>query len=132
MSASLLNRIYLPLAFLLLLSIAIACGSDDDPVAPELPKETTAPGDVTDIRITATTDTSATLAWTAPGDDGMTGTASQYDIRYSTSVITDANFSSATQVSSVPPPRYGRDGGNVYGHRTPGQLHLVPCREDGG
>ena len=31
--------------------------------------------------------TSATLLWTAPGDDGMTGRAARYDIRYSSNAI---------------------------------------------
>ena len=30
---------------------------------------------------------SATLLWTAPGDDGVAGRASRYDIRYSSSAI---------------------------------------------
>ncbi len=46
----------------------------------------------------------AQIAWTAPGDDGATGTAASYDIRYSTSAITDANFASATQVTGEPAP----------------------------
>jgi len=48
-------------------------------------------------------DKTITLRWTAPGDDGMTGTASAYDLRMSTSSITSANFSSATAVMPVPP-----------------------------
>jgi chitodextrinase len=37
----------------------------------------------------------------------MSGTASQYDIRYSTSAINNGNFSSATQVGSPPTPLVG-------------------------
>ena len=44
------------------------------------------------------------LAWTAPGDDGRTGTASSYDIRYSTEPIGSSNFESATRWSSPPTP----------------------------
>jgi chitodextrinase len=51
-----------------------------------------------------TTYNSVTLAWTTPGDDSLAGTASQFDIRYSTSVITAANFASATQVTGEPVP----------------------------
>ncbi len=48
---------------------------------------------------------SVTLDWTTPGDDSLTGTASQFDIRYSTSTITPANFNSATRwTSGVPAP----------------------------
>ena len=45
------------------------------------------------------------LVWTAPGDDGTVGTASGYDMRMSTSPITDANFSSATAIASPPAPQ---------------------------
>jgi hypothetical protein len=37
------------------------------------------------------------LTWTAPGDDGTTGTVTSYDIRYSTSQITEANFTAANE-----------------------------------
>jgi phosphodiesterase/alkaline phosphatase D-like protein len=48
---------------------------------------------------------SVTLTWTTPGDDSLSGTASQFDVRYSTSAITGANFSSATRwTSGVPAP----------------------------
>jgi len=51
-----------------------------------------------------TTPTSVQLTWTAPGDDGSVGTAAQYDLRYSTSTITEANFGSATRWTSMPVP----------------------------
>jgi hypothetical protein len=47
------------------------------------------------------------LCWTAPGDDGWTGRAAAYDLRYSTAPITEANFTSATPVPGVPPPKRG-------------------------
>src|SRR4029077_6093796 len=56
------------------------------------------------VTITAVTDTSATLGWSAVGDDSLTGTAASYDIRYSTSPITGQNWSSATQISGEPAP----------------------------
>jgi chitodextrinase len=51
-----------------------------------------------------TTPTSVQLTWTAPGDDGPVGTATQYDLRYSTAAITAANFAAATQWASMPTP----------------------------
>ena len=33
-----------------------------------------------------------TLHWTTPGDDGMVGQATAYDLRYSTELITEANW----------------------------------------
>ncbi|MCH8748898.1 hypothetical protein IH781_04100, partial [Patescibacteria group bacterium] len=44
------------------------------------------------------------MTWTAPGDDGSTGTATTYDVRYSTSNITAGNFSSATAATGEPIP----------------------------
>jgi len=48
---------------------------------------------------------SITLFWIAPGDDGNTGSATLYDVRYSTEPITSANWNSATQATGEPAPR---------------------------
>jgi chitodextrinase len=56
------------------------------------------------VAVSAVNDTSATLAWTAVGDDSLTGTATSYQVRYSTAPITLANFASATAVTGVPVP----------------------------
>ncbi len=66
--------------------------------------DTTPPAAVADLAATAASSTSVTLTWTAPGDDGNTGTASIYDIRYSTGTITDANWGSASLCSGEPSP----------------------------
>jgi hypothetical protein len=47
---------------------------------------------------------SATLIWTAPGDDGMIGAAARYDIRYSTTAITLSSFNSCPRVTNPPLP----------------------------
>ncbi len=47
---------------------------------------------------------SLTLTWTATGDDSLTGTAAQYDLRMSTAPINDTNFLQATPVTGVPAP----------------------------
>lgn len=57
------------------------------------------------IAPTATSSSSVTLGWTATGDDSLTGLAHHYEVRWSTSAITPANFASATLVGSgVPTP----------------------------
>jgi hypothetical protein len=48
---------------------------------------------------------SATMRWTAPGDDSLAGRATAYDVRYSLAPITAANFTSATKVTGVPAPK---------------------------
>jgi len=63
------------------------------------------PGLVTNLATGNATATSLTLTWTAPGDDGSSGTAAQYDIRYSTSPIDAGNWSSATQATGEPSPQ---------------------------
>lgn len=66
--------------------------------------ETIAPSPITDFAVGSPTASTLTLTWTASGDDGTSGTASVYDIRYSTSTITEASWNSATQVSGEPAP----------------------------
>jgi phosphodiesterase/alkaline phosphatase D-like protein len=56
------------------------------------------------LAVSSGNDTSATLAWTAVGDDSLTGTATYYDVRYSTAPITAANFAGATAATGVPAP----------------------------
>jgi phosphodiesterase/alkaline phosphatase D-like protein len=68
------------------------------------PADTIAPAAVSNLAITASTSSSVSLSWTATGDDGSTGAASSYDLRYSTAPITSGNFASATQVSGEPTP----------------------------
>lgn len=49
---------------------------------------------------------SVTLEWTSVGDDGNTGTATIYDVRYSDAgPINDGNFDAATQATGEPSPQ---------------------------
>ncbi len=66
--------------------------------------DTTPPAAINNLAAGNPTTSSITLTWTAPGDDGSTGTATSYDIRYSTSTINDSNWASATQVTGEPAP----------------------------
>ncbi|HHL72334.1 MAG TPA: T9SS type A sorting domain-containing protein [Bacteroidetes bacterium] len=66
--------------------------------------DTTPPAAISDLTVKSTGSTSIGLQWTAPGDDGSTGQASSYDIRYSTAPITGANFASATVATGAPAP----------------------------
>ncbi|HET9251457.1 MAG TPA: S8 family serine peptidase [Candidatus Eisenbacteria bacterium] len=63
-----------------------------------------APGSIADLATADAGSNTMRLTWTATGDDGNTGRATSYQIRYSTSPITDANFGSATLVPG-PDPR---------------------------
>jgi hypothetical protein len=51
---------------------------------------------------------SVSLTWTAPGDDGNSGTASSYEVRYSPNPVTadtSSWWASATSVGTLPAPR---------------------------
>ncbi len=69
-----------------------------------LPGDTTAPAPVTDLQILSTTPTRATVRWTATGDDGNTGTASFFDLRYALFPIDTGNMNSAASVVGEPTP----------------------------
>jgi subtilisin family serine protease len=64
----------------------------------------TPPNAILDLAVSSATSNSLFLNWTATGDDGDTGTASTYDMRYSTSSIDDTNFDAAMQASGTPAP----------------------------
>jgi chitodextrinase len=68
------------------------------------------------LNVSGVTDTSATLSFSAVGDDSLSGTATSYDIRYSTAAITTANWATATQASGEPAPQ------------TPGSLQTYTVR----
>ena len=68
------------------------------------PVDTTAPSAVSDLALSGATVNSIDLDWTAPGDDAGSGTATTYDVRYSTSVINEGNWGSATQATGEPSP----------------------------
>jgi hypothetical protein len=87
------------MSFALVLLVA-GCG-DDKTSEPD----TTAPATINDLRVTGAGCDDVALAWTAPGDDGMEGKASSYDLRYFTEAITASNWESATQYQGEPEPK---------------------------
>jgi hypothetical protein len=96
-----------PWILVLILGI-IACGKDDPTSSEETGDDgvdVTPPAAVIDLHTSSPTTTSIALVWSAPGDDGNTGTASQYDVRFSTFPITEQNWSTAIPVDFVPLPK---------------------------
>ncbi len=64
-----------------------------------------APGGVVDGRADAIAASSATLAFTEPGDDGLTGPVKGYEVRYrATTEMTEANFPDGTPVATAIAP----------------------------
>lgn len=90
---------YLLLACSALIFAVLGCSDDTTSVGDTVP-----PARVTNLSVSAVTHSSASLRWTAPGDDGIEGTASEYDLRYSQTEITEESWTSATPASPQPEP----------------------------
>jgi len=97
--------------------------------------DTIRPAPVATLAVTGVTDSTATLSWVAVGDDSLTGTATAYDIRYSTTPITAANFTSATVVSNPPLPAAPGTSQSVVVHNLARQVtyyFAMRVRDDAG
>jgi hypothetical protein len=99
-------------AFLLLLPAVITVPlincSKDNPQAPEttvITVDTIPPGAINDLLIKQETSSYIVLLWSAPGDDGTTGQAARYDIRYSSSLIDEQNWDTAIRATGAPKPQ---------------------------
>lgn len=87
--------------WILALPLALAaCGED----SPSGPSDDTAPAAVTDLASNGVTENSISLFWAATGDDGMTGDAAEYDLRYSTEPLTEDTWDDAVHSPALPPP----------------------------
>ncbi len=77
------------------------CGGEDNPTQPT---DTTPPAKVSDLAVQTVTTTSVTLTWTATGDDGMTGQASAFDLRYAAGDTAAFVWEQASHASGLPTP----------------------------
>jgi len=68
-----------------------------------------APSTIADLTVESMGRWSAAVSWTAPGDDSTEGNAKAFDLRYSTSSITENNFAQATQVATGAPGTPGTE-----------------------
>ena len=95
------------------------------------PLDAIPPAAITDLTAsTGTTAGSVDLHWTAPGDDGTAGTATQYIIRYSPSIIdTETAWSLATDVLDEPAPAVaGTQQASTVSGLTPGAVYYFAIR----
>jgi len=70
-----------------------------------LPWDIIPPSQITDLAFGEVGPDFVKLKWTVPGDDYVVGTAVEYDVRYSTHLINDANWESCTEALSTPVPK---------------------------
>lgn len=107
MHKRLLNRSCALPCILVLFACAIRC-SEKSPQGPDGnggAVDTIPPAAVTNLGTRSPSVSTVALVWVAPGDDGTTGRASAYDIRYSTAPITGENWESAVPIDEVPAPK---------------------------
>jgi len=88
----------------------VVCVADEDEglvilQGPVPTSDNEAPAAVSDLSARLSSLTDLTLAWTAPGDDGNTGTAIDYEIRQGSAPITEANWDSAAVLVRRPVPQ---------------------------
>lgn len=69
------------------------------------PSDVYPPAAASDFRVGDVQPNSVQLHWTAPGDNGVVGTATDYDLRFSTEPINDGNWILATQATNEPQPQ---------------------------
>lgn len=72
---------------------------------PVIESDITPPAGVVNLEVDDIEEGALTLHWTAPGDDENSGTATSYEVRYSTSPITEENWLVATLVPGIAAPQ---------------------------
>ncbi len=94
------------------------------------PQDSVAPAAISDLAASqGTAMGTIDISWTAPGDDGMTGTASGYVVKYSQSQITDANFDAASTYSqSWTPKAAGQIESYTLSNLSAGTLYYVAVK----
>jgi hypothetical protein len=66
--------------------------------------DTTAPTAISNLSVTGTSATTATLSWTTTGDDAGSGTASSYDVRYFDGPCSGFDWDTAVSITGEPAP----------------------------
>ncbi len=67
--------------------------------------DTVPPAMIADLAASGPGSNTMVLTWTATGDDGTTGTAAYYEVRFSTSPIDESTWASATRAGNEPNPQ---------------------------
>lgn len=92
---------YFTTVLLCLVLLFTSCG--DDAVVNTV--DTIPPAAIADLHANCPAEGSIALVWTAPGDDSLIGTASQYAIRLANQPITLDTWDSASLLTGVPRPK---------------------------
>lgn len=125
------------ISLLFVISFFLSCSknSSGGDVDDDNDLDKTAPKAITDLRQADVNTSTATLEWTAPGDDSVTGVAYEYDFRASTETINAANFAAAFKIDSVDAPLpAGMTQSFKVETLTPGESYFfaIKTRDDAG
>jgi subtilisin family serine protease len=66
--------------------------------------DTVPPGPIQDLVLLEPTSNTLVISWTATGDDGHTGLAAAYDVRYATEPLDESNWDVAARAPGTPEP----------------------------
>ncbi len=87
------------------LGLLSSCSKEPTSSNPGGPSDTVAPAAIANLAAGFRTGGTVALSWTATGDDGTSGIAVEYDVRYSIAPITQAKWDSAAQAAAEPAPK---------------------------
>lgn len=83
------------------------------------------------LAVELTTTSSIVVAWTAPGDDGATGRAAAYDLRYSDLPIDASNFANALPIPiPAPQPAGSKESAEISGLAEATTYYIALISED--
>ena len=101
-------------------------GASASPAMYAVPHDTTAPSAISDLQVVSGSVGAfdVTLKWTATGDDGNTGNATKYDIRYFDQPVTEANWNQAWHTVGAQPPQ-PTPSGSVQSYKVSGLSPLT-------
>jgi hypothetical protein len=86
------------------------------------------PGAVTNLATSMVSDQNLALTWTATGDDGLSGVATAYDMRRSSTPITDLNFAAGLNIPLSSPGASGSSQATVISGLTPGATYYFAVK----
>ncbi|MBN2289767.1 MAG: DUF4091 domain-containing protein, partial [Candidatus Glassbacteria bacterium] len=99
-------------------------------LAVAVPLDETAPAKITDLEaVPGTGNGEVILSWTAPGDDGVSGTASRYELRYSGVPVDESGWEQADSFPVLTlPDEAGTAQSYVVTGLTPGETYYFALR----
>jgi formylglycine-generating enzyme required for sulfatase activity len=119
----------IPVGFLVAAAmLGLLSGCADESSSLTRPLDSTPPAG-TSLTFGDVTPTSVALTWRAPGDDGMTGNAASYDLRYSTAEFDEETFEAAALVDGLDRPSAPRSlERTTIMDLSPGQTYFFAIR----